>query len=323
MPLIQHRPFKSPLYQFNGHLQTIVPSLFRKVEYYPYERERIFTPDEDFLDLDWLKGGFNKLVVMSHGLEGDSNRHYIRGTAKLFHEHGWDVCAWNCRSCSGELNWQPRFYHHGDTPDLALVIDHALASKAYEEAVIIGYSMGGSLTLKYFGERGETVNPIIKRGIAFSVPCYLPDCVKELERPSKRFYNKRFYRKLREKLVAKAAKMPNQISLELLNTINIDSCRPLDQHYFAPLHGYNSADEFYDDISSWHHLDGIRVPTLLVTAQNDPFLTGECYPVEKAKRSDAFQFEIPEIGGHVGFCIAGKDQTYAELRALEFAETGK
>lgn len=323
MPVLQHRPFKSPLYQFNGHLQTIVPSLFRKVESQPYERERIYTPDGDFLDLDWIKGGFKKLVVMSHGLEGDSSRHYIKGTAKIFHEHGWDICAWNCRSCSGELNWRPRFYHHGDTPDLALVIDHALASGQYEEAVILGYSMGGSLTLNYFGERGEDVNPVIKRGIAFSVPVYLPHCVEELERPTKRFYNKRFYRKLREKLVAKAHAMPEHFSLEKLDRIKIDSCRPLDQHFFAPLHGYATAEAFYDGISAWHNLDGIKMPVLLVNAQNDPFLTKDCYPIEKAKRNDFFRFEIPEVGGHVGFCISGEQSTYAELRSLEFAETGK
>ena len=103
----------------------------------------------------------------------------------------------------------------------------------------------------------------------------------------------------------------------------MDSCRPLDEHFFAPLHGYQSAESFYDGISSWHHIDGIRKPVLLVTAQNDPFLNGECYPIEKAQRSDFFRFEIPEVGGHVGFSIAGKEETYAELRSLEFAETGK
>ena len=198
-----------------------------------------------------------------------------------------------------------------------------MASGSYTEVVIIGYSMGGSLTLKYMGERGENVHPLIKRAIAFSVPCYLPDCVTELEKPGKRFYNKRFYRKLREKLEAKAQKMPEKISIDRLNSIKMDSCRPLDDYFLAPLHGYQSADEFYDGISSWHYLEGIRKPTLLVTAENDPFMSGECYPIEKANKTEHFRFEIPEVGGHVGFAMAGDEHTYAEYRALEFAETGK
>jgi len=105
MPILQPKPFKVPFPQFNGHLQTIFPSQFRSIEGVNYKRERIFTPDEDFLDLDWSKVGSDKIVILSHGLEGGADRHYIRGTVKVFNQAGWDACAWNCRSCSGEMNW--------------------------------------------------------------------------------------------------------------------------------------------------------------------------------------------------------------------------
>jgi predicted alpha/beta-fold hydrolase len=323
VPIISSKSFKTPIIQFNGHLQTIIPSFFRTWEYEPYERERIFTPDEDFLDLDWLKSDSKKLIVISHGLEGDSKRHYVLGAAQLFHENGWEVLAWNCRSCSGELNLQPRFYHHGDTPDLAFVINHALSQKEYDEVFLLGFSMGGSLTLRYMGETGENGHKQIKRAMAVSVPCYLPDCVTELEKPRKMFYNKRFYKKLKEKLVAKAKIMPDKIDVSQLESQKISSCRRMDDLYFAPLHGYPNSEVFYDQISSWYFLDKIRKPTLLLNAQNDPFLANRCYPTEIAKQNEAFLMETPKQGGHVGFCVAGDKHTYAERRALEFAEGGR
>lgn len=155
MPII-HSPYPGPpAYQYNGHLQTIIPSLTRKVTGIPYERERLVLTDGDFVDLDWIKAGKSRLVVLTHGLEGDSNRQYIRGTAKLFAQHNYDVLAWNCRSCSGEMNQAFRLYNHGEIGDLGEVIDHALRTIGYQEVVLVGYSMGGNITLKYLGVHGN------------------------------------------------------------------------------------------------------------------------------------------------------------------------
>ncbi|MBX2841321.1 MAG: alpha/beta fold hydrolase [Flammeovirgaceae bacterium] len=320
MPIVKSQAFHSPLIQFNGHLQTIIPSFFREVKNVNYSRERIETPDGDFLDIDWSDKGNRKAVLVSHGLEGSTNRHYVKGVIRLFNKNGWDGIGWNCRSCSGEMNRLPRFYHHADTPDLSFVIDHVLSKKKYEELLLIGFSMGGSLTLKYFGERGEKVRSEIKKGIALSVPCDLTDCSIELEKKGKMFYNKRFFNKLSEKVKAKAELMPGKISAEPLVRYNITSLRKFDQNYTAPLHGYKSAEDFYDRASSKHHLTGIRKPVLLINALNDPFLVGKCYPIEIAIKSDFLDLEMPENGGHVGFEIRGKNETYSELRALEFAE---
>lgn len=320
MPIINSKNFKAPLHQFNGNLQTVIPSIFREIEGVTYQRERIDTSDGDFLDLDWSKKGSDKIVLVSHGLEGSSSRHYVKGIVKLFNDANWDACAWNCRSCSGELNKLPRFYHHADTPDLALVIDYILKTGNYTTLVLVGFSMGGSLTLKYMGENGDKLPKEVKKGIAVSVPCSLLDCSIELEKPTKMYYNKRFFKKLSEKVRQKAVLMPDKISAAALDQYKIRSLRKFDDHYSAPLHGFKDANDFYDKASSMHYIGGITKPALILNALNDPFLVNRCYPYDLAKGNEFVHLEIPINGGHVGFMMAGKKETYAELRALEFAE---
>src|SRR5215510_13761043 len=126
MPLIKHSQYKAPAHLFNGHIETIVPSTFRKIDGVAYVRERLELSDGDFLDLDWLKSDSRNLMIFSHGLEGNSERHYCKGMAKYFFQRGWDALIWNCRGCSGEMNRLPRFYHHGATEDLRAVIEHAI-----------------------------------------------------------------------------------------------------------------------------------------------------------------------------------------------------
>ena len=134
MPYLEEDSYRRPWYFVNGHMETIVPSLLNRAEEVPYQRERLELSDGDFLDLDWLKGSDRKLLIITHGLEGSSDRHYARRPAAFFREKGWSVCAWNCRSCSGEMNRLPRFYHHGATEDLSSVVDHAIA-KGFDSIV--------------------------------------------------------------------------------------------------------------------------------------------------------------------------------------------
>ena len=143
-------PYTPPALLFNRHLETIYPSLIRKVDFRSPVRERITTPDDDFLDLDWYKQGSSRCVIISHGLEGNTQRSYMVGMAKAFFQAGYDVLAWNYRGCSGEVNRQLRFYHSGATDDLHTVVMHAVPH--YESLYLIGFSLGGNLTLKYLGE---------------------------------------------------------------------------------------------------------------------------------------------------------------------------
>ena len=160
--------YKRPWYLFNAHLETIWPALLRRVPRPAYRRQRIFTADDDFLDLDWLQAGHKRLLSISHGLEGDSCRHYVTGMANAVHKSAWDVLAWNFRGCGGEINRQPRFTHNGATDDLDTVLTHALACGGYETVVLVGFSMGGNLSLLYLGREAENVPVEVKASICFS-----------------------------------------------------------------------------------------------------------------------------------------------------------
>src|SRR5690349_8214133 len=139
--------YRAPLPLFNRHLETIYPSLFRSVTVPPLVRERIHTPDEDFLDLDWLPTTSSKLVIVSHGLEGNSQRPYVLGMMKAFHGQGFNALSWNYRGCGEEMNLQLRFYHSGATDDLDTLVRHSI-SKGFDAIYLIGFSLGGNLTLK-------------------------------------------------------------------------------------------------------------------------------------------------------------------------------
>lgn len=314
MPIIDSRYSHPPLYLFNGHLETIVPSMFRKIDGV-YKRERLELTDGDFLDLDWMQGNSDKLVIISHGLEGNSERHYSRGVAHYFHQRGWDALAWNCRGCSGEMNRLPRFYHHGATEDIAAVIDHAIQKK-YKEIALVGFSMGGSMSLKYLGERKDKVPSEIKSAVVFYVPCDLASSARELDKPNKKFYLNRFLKKLEKKIRSKSMKFPEQISVNGLE--NIKTFREFDNRYTAPLHNFIDADDFYSKASSAQYIPFIQIPTLIVNALNDPFLPDACYPFDMAKTHAYVHLETPERGGHVGFSLAGKKENWMEVRSFEF-----
>lgn len=318
MPLIHSTYPGPPAYQYNGHLQTILPSLTRRVEGVTYERERLTLSDGDFVDLDWINAGHSRLVILTHGLEGDSNRQYIRGTAKLFAEHGYDVLAWNCRSCSGEMNRAFRLYNHGEIGDFSEVIQRALRTKSYREIVLLGYSMGGNITLKYLGVRGHQLSDVITCGIAISAPTDLGASAMLLDRPSNRFYRHRFMKKLVVKLRQKADQFPGRLDMSKLRQVK--HWRDFDEFFSAPVNSYRDAADFYAQASAVNFMADITVPTLLVNAQNDPLLSPECSPAWLAKSHPHVYLETPRTGGHVGFQVAHDTYTYAERRSLAFAQ---
>lgn len=304
-----------PFFQFNGHLQTILPA-FRKIEI-PYVRERLELPDGDFVDLDWLRNGAKRLAILSHGLEGNSDRPYIKGMAQRFASGDWDVLAWNCRSCSGELNRNPRLYHHGDIGDIHQVILHALQAGSYEEIILIGFSMGGSILLKYLGVHGSSLLPQIRKGIAFSSPCNLKASARSLEKPANRIYRLRFLRALEAKLRAKEQQFPGLIDVRKFDEVK--QWRHFDEYFSAPLNGFSSADEFYRQASAENFMADIRVPVLLVNAWNDPILPAACTPVKLCTQLPNVLLETPRKGGHVGFAVPGRYYNWMEDRAWEFA----
>lgn len=311
--------YRPPFYLFSAHLQTIIPSLFRRVKNIAFERERITTQDGDFLDLDWHRPGHSQtLVIVSHGLEGDSRRSYVKGMIKAFAKEGCHGMGWNFRGCSGEPNLLERFYHSGATEDLEAVIQHVSAQNVYSKIILTGFSLGGNLTLKYLGEKGEKTPPEIWKAAVFSVPLDLSGSSKKISERGNGIYNRRFLKRLEQKIRTKAAKMPGKFDISLLK--GIKTLREFDDAYTAPLHGFENAEAYYAHCSALKYLAGITIPTLIVNAKNDPFLSAECYPVAKMKNHPFVKLETPEEGGHVGFATAGRGELYySEARALEFA----
>ena len=320
MPLVAHSRYQPPFYLFNGHLQSIVPSLLRTVPEVRYERERVETEDGDFLDLDWsrLSGrSADTLCIVSHGLEGDAGRPYVRGMVRALNKAGFDALAWNYRSCSGEMNRLLRSYHLGDTDDLDFVVRYALGTARYRRVYLTGFSAGGNVTLKYLGEKPERVPQEVQRAAVFSVPTDLKSSSLQIGRLENRIYLKRFLKSLRKKMREKAVLLPDQVDINGLDEL-IDFPQ-FDDRFTAPMHGFKSAEEYYEHASSGRYLSGIRVPTLLVNAQNDPFLPPSCFPRDVAARSEFVFLETPQEGGHVGFAEGSPDgEYYSERRAVEF-----
>jgi predicted alpha/beta-fold hydrolase len=312
-PMAVYRP---PLWLRNGHAQSIWPSLFRRVALHDPVVESIPTPDEDELWLDWYRQGADKLVVISHGLEGHSRRPYVLGLARALLSEGWDVLAWNFRSCGGVMNHQPRFYHSGATGDLGVVVRHGLTQN-YQTLALAGFSMGGNLTLQYLGELGEAVDSRIAGAVTFSVPCDLAGGADVLARPSRRLYMSRFINDLKPKMAEKARRFPDRISMDGYDEIR--NFHQFDERYTAPLHGFDSARDYWYRASSLYRLKNIRVPALVVNAADDPFLSADCFPQSPEVLGPFTRLEVPRHGGHVGFVQHHRDGWYwSEQRAVDF-----
>jgi predicted alpha/beta-fold hydrolase len=319
MPILSAPTINTPILQWNGHIQSIYPSLFRQVPFAYARRERLELPDGDFVDLDWSSAEktTDRLVIITHGLEGDAGRHYVTGMAKLFVANGFDALGWNCRSCSGTMNRLVRFYHHGDANDLRAVIQHAIDQYGYQEIVLVGFSMGGSLTFRAISEFPDQVPAAVKTAIGFSVPCSLKGSVDALSTKANRIYLKRFLKKLGIKIKLKAQLFPGQIDATGYDQIR--TFIEFDNRYTAPLHGYQDALDFYEKASVGPLLHQTSIPSLIVQAQNDPFLLPNCMPIETAKDHPFLHLEMPAVGGHCGFMQKGQLHTWAEYRALAFA----
>lgn len=317
MPLIDNSSYPGPpWYQYNGHLQTILPTVFGRLPTITWSRERLELPDGDFLDLDWLEGGNQDLLILTHGLEGSSEGTYVKGMADFFYQRGWDVLAWNCRSCSGELNRNFRLYYHGDTEDIDSVVGHALKRPQYRRIVLIGFSMGGNITLKYVGTLGRDLPSRITHAVAFSTPSDLKACVSVVEQGRYRFYHRYFLHKLKAKVRLKAAQFPGKLDVSDLH--EIDTWYAFDTRFSAPLNGLPDAETFYYEASSTNFVGGTTIPTLIVNAQNDPVLDDRSTPRHLAKNHRYLYVETPAHGGHVGFALPGRNPRWSEWRAWTF-----
>jgi len=311
MPLIEKSKYKRPVYFFSTHLETIIPSISNKIRGVNYQREKLTLADDDFVNLDWIKKDNKRLVILSAGMEGHSGRNYMLRSAKYFDRKGWDVLAWNYRSCGGEINNLPKSYYYGGIEDYSEVIDHALAANQYEQIILIGFSMGGCLVNKFLGST-ENPDPRIKGAVSFSVSCDLWDSVNQLKVPFFNLYNYVFTGHLKDKLKKKVK------IFDEYKKIEVASFSDFLKQYSLPFHNLESSEDFYYRSSCKNYFDGITIPSLIVNAKNDPILAGDCYPYDQVNDLENVYLEAPDHGGHLGFTIPGKEFSWMEIRANEF-----
>ncbi len=315
-----------PWWCTNRHQQTIWRAYFGETPMVPLVRERWETPDDDFLDLDFLAPNPENTmsappaaVLFLHGLEGSSQSKYILGMLKKTHAFGWHGAALNFRSCSGEINRRPRFYHSGETFDLDWVIRRLRTRWPASPLFVVGFSLGGNVLLKWLGEQGAKAESLIRAAAAVSVPFDLGVAAHNIDTGFGRVYGQNFLPSLKQKMLKKAAAHPGLIDPAAVRKIR--SYIQFENEAFAPLHHFKNAEDYWRQSSSKYFIDGIRLPTLMIHAKDDPFLPGEHLPMKKIGESRWLFPEISIHGGHVGFVQGRRPwQTsyWAEQEILQF-----
>lgn len=317
MPLIQS-DFKGNKFISNGHLETMLPALFRKVKV-QYERFRLELDDTDFMDLDCIHQADEAapIVVLFHGLEGSSGSQYMLGFSRLFSQMNYRIVAVNFRSCSGEMNRLLPSYNAGVTGDVHAVLDWCYAKFPKAALYVLGFSLGGNAVLKYACDGLHKLPPTLMKVAAISSPVDLAAGAKKLEQKQNRIYLQRFLTSLNKKIRQKAVQFPGQVNCEGIE--DIKTFTEWDSRFTAPLHGYKDAGDYYSKCSAVGFLKSATIPVFLLNAQNDPFLAAECFPSESAKHSSNFYLEASPRGGHVGFALKSLNGPYySEQRIVQF-----
>ncbi|HUR91281.1 MAG TPA: hydrolase [Gemmatimonadaceae bacterium] len=313
--------FSPAWYLRNRHVQTLWGKLARRLPPAPTRVERWETPDGDFIDLHRIQGSpGSPRLVMLHGLEGTIRSHYAQGLLHEAGRRGWGADLLIFRSCGGEMNRARRFYHSGETTDIALVIDRLVADEPRRDIVAAGVSLGGNVLLKYMGERGDAVPAQLKAAVAVSVPFDLGRSSLQIQKGFARIYQWHFMRSLRRKAAMKLAQFPDIAPQDAL--MRARTMYDFDDTITAPLHGFMDAADYYRKSSSLGWLHGIRRPTLLLSSTDDPFLPLEVFNDVRAiaARNAWLTLEFSSRGGHAGFIAGdgGRLKYFAEKRACDF-----
>lgn len=300
-------PFKPAWWLPGPHLQTLWGPFCRRRARLERSRERLWLADGDFLDLDWHgpHQADAPLVAIFHGLTGSSDSHYVVGLQQRLAEQGWASAAVNWRGCSGEPNLLPRAYHSGASDDVVEVIAHLQACRPLAPLFAVGYSLGGNVLLKYLGESAGDCP--LQAAVAVSVPFRLDECADRIGEGFSRIYQSHFMRGLVAYVRAKRERFRDKGLSEHLATLEqlgpLEDMRTFwdfDGRITAPLHGFSDAHDYYRRASSRYYLGQIRVPTLLIQSEDDPFVYPRSLP-DADELSASTRFERLPRGGHVGF----------------------
>jgi uncharacterized protein len=282
-------------------------------------RERFETPDGDFVDVDWLPGRPDApLLLVLHGLEGTARSHYVGGLFRLAAARGWRAALLYFRSCSGELNRLPRFYHSGDTGDLDHVVRTLVDREPSVRIGAVGISIGGNVLVKWLGEQGDGAPEALAGAVAISVPFDLVACARVMDQGlQKVLYTASFMRSFREKTRAKARAYPGFVDLPA--ALRARTFAAYDRAVTAPLHGFADEVDYWRRASSAPYLAQVRRPMLLINALDDPFIPAASLPDPRAL-PPGVRAEYVKVGGHVGF-VEGRPwraTSWGERRAVDF-----
>ncbi|MGI4813185.1 MAG: hydrolase [Janthinobacterium lividum] len=293
------QPFQPVGWLPGPHAQTIFPALFAKKADVAYRRERWTAPDGDFIDLDWVDAATANapLLVLFHGLEGNSDSHYARNVMHAATLRGWRAVVPHFRSCSGELNLGPRFYHSGDSAEIDWILRRLQATCSPPALFAAGVSLGGNALLRWLGERQEDAQ-IVTAAAAVSAPVDLAAGGHALSFGFNRLYTRHFLKTLKIKSAAKLRQHPGLFDRQAM--LAAADLHAFDDVVTAPLHGYRDADDYWQRASAKPLLLQITVPTLVLNARNDPFLPAAALP-NASHVSSQVLLEQPAHGGHVGF----------------------
>ena len=310
-------PYTAPWWLPGGHLQTIWAALL-PAPWIAWSRERWETPDGDFIDLDWAgrdAAPSGPLIALFHGLEGSSASPYARAIAAQALAMGWRCVVPHFRGCSGELNRLPRAYHSGDSEEIAWILD--FLSRENKNLFACGISLGGNALLKYLGEKGA--HTAVLKAASISAPLDLAAAGRSLDRGfSRELYTRIFLKSLKKKTFEKIRRQ--KIPVDAMRLKNARTFWEFDDTVTAPLHGFLGADDYWARSSSAPWLRGIRVPTLVINARNDPFMPEAALDAirESGEVPPNVVLEFPRTGGHAGF--PGRNRWLAQ-RVLHFLST--
>jgi uncharacterized protein len=313
--------FTAPWWLPSPHGQTIGGRVLRRPPAFELTRERWTTPDDDFVDLDFGPriSPDAPIVLLLHGLEGSAQRGYAINTYRELAARGIASVGLNFRSCSGEPNRAARFYHSGETEDIRFVL-RTLRERFHDVAIgAVGFSLGGNALLKYLGEEGDAARALVNAAAAVSVPYELGTGADHLDQSAMgRFYARVFIKPLVEKMMAKQGVLPSSCDLERAQ--RAASFREFDDAITAPLHGFSGADDYYTRSSSAQFIPAIRIPTLLLHAEDDPFLPVEAFPARQVEANPLITASVQREGGHVGFIYGSPlaPRFWAEENAAQY-----
>lgn len=258
------------------------------------------------MDLDWIRNGHSELIVITHAFEGNSRDYFVERSAKYFSKKGYDILIWHFRSCGGALNRIPALHIINAPDDLGAVIQHS--KNDYQRLHLLAFSMGATTTLNYLANNPDKK---IQSCTVVSAPLLLDETLKIFNHGWARvLYGRSFYRKLRKKLLKKATQFPDRWDADLIN-----KTKKLEHLVRIVLQQKGKDPSYLKEISPLNAFERIRNPTLLINAQNDPFLGPSSYPIPK---NPQLKTCYPTHGGHTGFSVKNVDYSLVEIVMMAF-----